>query len=102
MLPYQSATVNIFPLFSSTNKLKYDSKHLNIIIKKKNLKQHYHIIYKTKGNIFLSEPTETILKQKKELSENYIQFLKKGYKKLFHDLAQQYKGQRYIAITNIN
>ena len=62
----------------------------------------YHFVYKPKVNIFLSAPPEIILQRKQELNVNDIQYLTKGYSKLFDEFRQQYKKQQYIHISNIH
>ena len=79
-----------------------DAKRSNIVLNKKFVKRLYHFVYKPKVNIFLSAPPEIILQRKQELNVNDIQYLTKGYSKLFDEFRQQYKKQQYIHISNIH
>lgn len=77
-----------------------DSKRSNIVNNKKISRFFYRFIIKPEFNFFLYAQPEQILKRKQELSEEKINELTTGYRKLFAHYGNKYKHSKYISIEN--
>lgn len=76
-----------------------DSKRSNIDFNKGVVKWLYRFIFKPKLNIFLYADPEEVFRRKQELNPSTIKELTNGYKDLFHEMGQKYKG-KYKALEN--
>ena len=79
-----------------------DGKRSNIQLSQTIPKFLYRFVTKPTLNLFLYASPETILKRKRELTEDSIKELTKNYKTLFKTLENKRNKNQYLPIENLN